>query len=97
MVLTLTKAGAGADLSIEWWPADLGDDPDAVRDAIKSRVLLTNAADLRLAYFGGLTYEETALELALPLGTLKSRIRSALKKLASEIADDSFSNRVDAS
>lgn len=40
---------------------------------------------LRLAYFGGLTYEETALHLALPLGTLKSRIRVALKKIAVEI------------
>lgn len=40
---------------------------------------------LNLAYFGGLTYEETALQLALPLGTLKSRIRAALKKIALEI------------
>ena len=49
---------------------------------------------LNLAYFGGLTYEETAIELALPLGTLKSRIRAALKKIASEIrepADDARS------
>jgi general secretion pathway protein J len=54
MILTLTKVAAGADLSIEWWPADLGDDPDAVRDAAHSRVLLTGVADLRLAYFGQL-------------------------------------------
>lgn len=52
---------------------------------------------LNLAYFGGLTYEETAIELALPLGTLKSRIRAALRKVASEIQDDSYSNRVNAS
>lgn len=52
---------------------------------------------LRLAYFGGLTYEETALELALPLGTLKSRIRAALRKIASEIDDDSYAHRVNAS
>ena len=52
MILTLAKAGHGADLSVEWWPADLGDDPDAVRDAAHSRVLLTDVAELRLAYFG---------------------------------------------
>jgi RNA polymerase sigma-70 factor (ECF subfamily) len=36
---------------------------------------------LELAYFGGLTYEETALRLNLPVGTLKSRIRAALSSM----------------
>lgn len=36
---------------------------------------------VRMAYFGGLTYEETAQALSLPLGTLKSRIRSGLNAL----------------
>jgi RNA polymerase sigma-70 factor (ECF subfamily) len=36
---------------------------------------------LRLAYFGGLSYEETALRLNLPVGTLKSRIRAALAQM----------------
>ena len=52
MILTLTKADAGADLSVEWWPADLGDDPDALSDAVRSRVLLAHVAELRLTYFG---------------------------------------------
>lgn len=36
---------------------------------------------LRMAYFGGFTYQESAEQLAVPLGTLKSRIRTGLRKL----------------
>jgi RNA polymerase sigma-70 factor (ECF subfamily) len=42
---------------------------------------------LELAYFGGLTYEETAARLALPLGTLKSRIRAGLARMKSFLAE----------
>jgi RNA polymerase sigma-70 factor (ECF subfamily) len=38
-------------------------------------------AAIEMAYFGGLTYEETAERLRLPVGTLKSRIRSGLRTL----------------
>ena len=35
----------------------------------------------RSGMLGGLTYEETALRLNLPVGTLKSRIRAALSTM----------------
>lgn len=36
---------------------------------------------IETAFFGGLTYEETAGRLALPVGTLKSRIRLGLRAM----------------
>lgn len=43
---------------------------------------------LELAFFGGRTYEEAAKHLNEPLGTVKSRIRSALSKLRKAIAHE---------
>ncbi|HEY0556923.1 MAG TPA: sigma factor-like helix-turn-helix DNA-binding protein [Thermoanaerobaculia bacterium] len=54
----------------------------SVRQAL-SRVEPEQRRAIEMAYFGGLTYEETARRLELPLGTLKSRIRSGLKTLRS--------------
>ena len=42
---------------------------------------------VELAYFGGLTYEETAARLQLPLGTLKSRIRAGLMAMRARLAE----------
>ena len=52
--------------------AQLGEDE---RDAIS------------LAYFKGLTYVEVAKALAQPEGTVKSRIRSGMRKLSSALAE----------
>jgi len=49
----------------------------AVRKALSSLKAEQREA-LELAYFGGLTYQETAERLGLPIGTLKSRIRAGL-------------------
>jgi RNA polymerase sigma-70 factor, ECF subfamily len=41
---------------------------------------------IALAFYGGLTQAEIADELSVPLGTIKSRVRLALRKLAAGMA-----------
>jgi len=49
------------------------------------RLDLQQAEILRLRYFGGLTYEELGQALAIPKGTVMSRLHYARKALASEM------------
>ena len=53
-----------------------------VRQAL-SRVPPEQRQAIEMAYFDGLTYQETAQELDLPEGTLKSRIRLGLRTMRS--------------
>lgn len=66
--LRLAEAEGGGDLRL------------TMRQAL-ARVAPEQRRAIEMAYFGGLTYEETAQRLDLPVGTLKSRIRSGLKRL----------------
>jgi RNA polymerase sigma-70 factor (ECF subfamily) len=76
---------------------DVEPGPDPDRDAIlgdrheRARAALAGlpeeqAQALRLAFFGGLSHREIAERTGIPLGTVKTRIRTALTKLREALA-----------
>lgn len=75
------QAIGGYDIAHEVWDIALA---GHVRDAMNSLQQGERVA-IELAYFGGLTYREAAERLGEPEGTVKSRIRSGLKRLRSEL------------
>lgn len=58
---------------------------DRVRQAL-SRLDVKERSALELAYLGGLSYRETAERLGLPEGTVKSQIRSGMRRLRDLLA-----------
>ena len=75
-------AEGGYDVEHEVW--DLAT-ADQVRRSIE-RLPDGERVAIEMAYFGGYTYREVAGRLGEPEGTIKSRIRSGLKRLRSELA-----------
>jgi RNA polymerase sigma-70 factor (ECF subfamily) len=63
---------------------------DSERRRFVQKALGTLSAELRevihLAYFGGLSHSEIAGQLGQPLGTVKTRIRSAMMQLRDSLA-----------
>src|SRR4051812_11734032 len=71
------------DLEREVWDMALA---DHVRDALDQLPEAERHA-IRLAYLGGHTYREVAIMLDEPEGTVKSRIRSGLKRLRTDLVE----------
>jgi len=76
-------AGAGYDVEHEVWDLTVA---EQVRDAVQQ--LPSGERDaIELAYFGGHTYREVAELLHEPEGTVKSRIRSGLRRMRDSLVD----------
>ena len=76
-------AEAGYDVEHEVWDLAVA---DRVKGAVASLPVDERRA-IELAYFGGHTYREVAALLDQPEGTVKSRIRAGMRRLATELAD----------
>jgi RNA polymerase sigma factor (sigma-70 family) len=86
--LLVAGAGPGADEAVE-----AADTAHRVR-----RTVAALPPDMRepieLAFYNGCTYREVAIKLGIPEGTAKSRLRSALARLARVLADEGIGGRV---
>jgi RNA polymerase sigma-70 factor (ECF subfamily) len=76
-------AEAGYDLEHEVWDLAVS---EHVKDAVNALPTDERRA-IELAYFGGHTYREVAVILDAPEGTVKSRIRSGLRRMRTELSD----------
>ncbi len=82
-VRALEATGPPGEASIEPGPEELAETVDMAQRARRAMSALSDGqrAALELAYFGGKTSAEVAELEGIPLGTAKTRIRTALLKL----------------
>ena len=76
-------AEAGYDLQHEVWDLAVADQVTRAMGVLPEE----ERRAIELAYFDGHTYREVAMLLGQPEGTVKSRIRSGLKRLRAGLAD----------
>ena len=79
----LEAAEGGYDLERAVWDLAVGQHVKEALDGLPAE----ESKAIELAYFGGYTYREVAVILRQPEGTVKSRIRSGLRRLRSALAD----------
>jgi RNA polymerase sigma-70 factor (ECF subfamily) len=83
------RAAVTEEIDDQRLPAPPGEEKDlhlTMRQAL-AQVHPDQRKAIEMAYFGGLTYEETAGELELPVGTLKSRIRVGLRTMRALLSE----------
>jgi RNA polymerase sigma-70 factor (ECF subfamily) len=88
------RRGSREERAARLSPIAANDDPVAVVDPVESERLRSaldrlpeeQRAALTLAYYGNKTHVEIAERLGEPLGTIKSRIASAMRKVRTELA-----------
>jgi RNA polymerase sigma-70 factor (ECF subfamily) len=76
-------AEGGYDIEHEVWDLAVA---DQVKEAMSALPEEERKA-IELAYFGGRTYREVAAALGAPEGTVKSRIRTGLRRLRAGLSD----------
>ena len=81
---TEVRTGATAEYDLEHEVMRLAL-ADSLREAVDGLPSNERRA-IELAYFGGYTYKETAVLLGEPEGTVKSRIKSALRRMQASLA-----------
>lgn len=84
------SADSGYDIEREVWDLAVA---EHLQDVVKNLPVDERRA-IELAYFGGHTYREVATMLGQPEGTVKSRIRSGLKRMRGLLADAGLSPAV---
>ncbi|MBA2626231.1 MAG: sigma-70 family RNA polymerase sigma factor [Acidimicrobiia bacterium] len=77
------QAEAGYDIEHEVWDMAVAEEVRGALDALPT----DERKAIELAYFGGHTYREVATLLESPEGTVKSRIRSGLKRMQPLLVD----------
>ena len=82
-------AEAGYDLEREVWDLAVA---ETVQEVVTSLPEVERRA-IELAYFGGHTYREVAVILDQPEGTVKSRIRTGLKRMRQQLTDAGIGGR----